>query len=511
MAAEQTVSRTDRLAKNAVFSVAAWFLPIIIGFFTTPILVHGLGNENYGLYAVITGFMAYSFSFGIGKIAAKYVSEYRASGHTEKLNPVVSATFAFSFSIALIGSFVLAVFARPIVTDVLLIQGPAVEIAVTSLYLACAISFATMLGQIYQNTLQGLHQFGTFLLITNLNGMLLGAGNIAIVLSGGGVIGLLAWNAGVAAVVGLLFYLAARRGLPGLSLTFNIDRNIARAVLGYGTSIIFYQVFANVLFIFERAWIMRKFGAEELAFYSVPMMLAIYLHSFVASFAVVLFPMVNELLSDRDRQIELYQKANKLILVIVAFVVTTFVCAGRTGLEVWINRDFAEHSYPLLLIHSLTFGLIAMLVIAWQLAEGFGKARINAFVTAAWLLLSIPSMIVGGDWYGSKGVAAARLGAVCLTLPVILYCEQRFLGKVFLGFWANAIWRVAVAALFAAAVELFTLHYIAAGWLALAAASIGGGAAFTTALYLTGYFTSVERLLLNNIIAGKFGYSSKNS
>jgi hypothetical protein len=47
--------------------------------------------------------------------------------------------------------------------------------------------------------------------------------------------------------------------------------------------------------------------------------------------------------------------------------------------------------------------------------------------------------------------------------------------------------------------------------LALAAASIGGGAAFTTALYLTGYFTSVERLLLNNIIAGKFGYSSKNS
>src|SRR6476620_1806717 len=103
------VSRTSRLATNAVFSVVAWLLPIAIGFFTTPILVRGLGNESYGLYAAVTGFMAYSFSFGIGKIAAKYVAEYRASGESDKINPVISATFAFSLSIATLGTVILAV------------------------------------------------------------------------------------------------------------------------------------------------------------------------------------------------------------------------------------------------------------------------------------------------------------------------------------------------------------------------------------------------------------------
>src|SRR5215218_8542006 len=473
MAAE-TISRTDRLARNAVFSVVAWLLPLITGFFTTPILVRGLGNENYGLYAAITGFMAYSFSFGIGKIAAKYVAEYRASGEAERLNPVISATFAFTFSIALIGTIVLAVFARTIVTDLLLVDAGSVEIAVKSLYLACAVSFAGMLSQIYQNVLQGLHRFGSFLILTNLNGLLLGAGNIAIVLRGGGVVELLEWNAVVAVTIGTLFYFVARRGLPGMSLTVSVDRNTVRTVLGYGTSIIFYQIFSNILFIFERAIVMRKFGAEGLAFYSVPMLLAIYLHSFVGSFALVLFPMVNELLSDRARQVELYKKASKLILALLAFAITTFVCTGRSGLQVWINEEFAANSYTLLVIHSLTFAGIGISSIAWQLAEGFGRARINTFVTAVYMFVTLPLMLFGADMYGPEGVALSRMLVVFAMLPVILYCESKFLGSVFLSFWVTSILRVAIAAASAAAVETIVIKSFQPNWLTLCVAGFGG-------------------------------------
>lgn len=505
MAAE-AISRTDRLTKNAAFSLAAWFVPLLIGFFTTPILVRGLGNENYGLYAVILGFMSYSFSFGIGKIAAKYVAEYRASGETEKVNPTISATFAFSFSVAFLGTVVLASFARTIVTDVLLIEGPQVEIAVTSLYLACAISFATMISQIYQNVLQGLHRFGTYLLVTNVSVLLLGIGNIAIVLGGGGVVTMLVWNTVVVAAIGIIFYLSARRAIPNLRLTFSVDRKTARAVLGYGTSIILYQVFANVLFIFERALLVRKFGAEGLAFYSVPMMLAGYLQLLVASFAVVLFPMVNELLNDRERQIELYQKATKIILAVVVFVATTFICTGRVGLRVWINQEFAEHSYSLLVVHSLTFGIIAIGVIAWQIAEGFGHARINAFVTAVWLAIAVPLMLLAADQYGPVGVAAARLTAVCATIPVILYCEHRFLGTIFLRFWGNSLIRVSVAIAATAAIEILIVRSIASGWLVLAAAGLCGSLAFGATLLVTGYFTPAERRLLTALVRSKLGF-----
>jgi len=511
MAGEQPRSRTDRLATNAVFSGMSWFLPVILGFFTTPILVKGLGTENYGLYAVITGLLAYSFGFGVGKIAAKYVAEYRATGEIEKIGPVISGTFAISLAVATTGAAILAVFARPIVTDVLLIKGESIEVAVNALYLASVIFIAALISQIFQYILQGLKHFGTFLLLTNLNGVVLGVGNIVIVLSGGGIIALLVWNVAVVSVIGVLFYISARRGLPGLTLTLRIGRETARSVMTYGASIILYQISANVLFIFERTLIVRKFGAEALAFYAVPMMLAIYLHSFVGSFAVVLFPAVNELLSDQGRQIELYQKASKIILAIVVFVVSTFLCIGYPGLQVWINLEFAENSYALLVIHSLTFGMIALSVVVWQIAEGFGHPRINAFISAISLVIAVPLMLFASDQYGPEGVAVSRLMGAVLSLPMIFYIERRFLGRVFWRFWAAILVRVCFAAAASSLIETLIVRSFEPSWAMLAAAGACGIATYGLVLFLTGYFTKEEQKMFTEIAAGKLKYRSKTS
>lgn len=507
----ESVSRTSRLAANTVFSAAAWFLPIVIGFFTTPILVKNLGNENYGLYAVITGFAAYSFSFGLGKIAAKYVAEYGASGETEKLKPIISATLAFTIAVALSGTIIVAAFARTIVTDILLIDASRVDVAVISFYFACAMVSAAMISQVFQFILQGLHRFGAFLILTNVNAALIGAGSIAIVLNGGGVAALIIWNMVATSVSALVYYAAARRALPAGAFSFRFEREAVRAVLAYGGSIIFYQAFGNILYIFERSWVTRKFGAEALAFYAVPMMLAIYLHSFVSSFAVVLFPTINELLHDRKRQIELYQKASKVILAFVVLAVTTFICIGKIGLLIWINQDFAENSYALLVIHGITFGLIAIQIIAWQLAEGYGRARINALVSAAWLVTAVPLMVLAADVLGSVGVAASRLFAVAATLPVIAYCERRFLGRVFFNFWAGSIVRAAPAAFAAAFTEITIAFILPAGWPMLAAASLAGLAVFVLILYATGYFTADERRLLSSLIAARLTTVQKSA
>ncbi|HMJ09432.1 MAG TPA: oligosaccharide flippase family protein [Pyrinomonadaceae bacterium] len=502
--ASEAASRTSRMAANTVFSLAAWFLPLVIGFFATPILVRYLGNENYGLYAVITGFMAYSFSFGVGKVAGKYVAEYQAAGEIDKISPVVSATFAFTLAVAIVGTIVLASLARVIVADVLLITGKASNVAVTSLYLACAISMAIMLSQIYQYVLQGLQRFGAFLVLTNLNGLLLGIGSIIIVISGGYIVGLLVWNLTVAVVTAALFFITARIYLPSLRLVFHFDRKTVRSVVNYGSSIIVYQVFANILFIFERALVMRKFGAEALAFYSVPMMLAIYLHSFIGSFALVLFPVVNELLSDQERQIELYQKASKIIVAIVVFVVTTFICTGRTGLLIWINADYAANSYNLLVLHSLTFGLIAIMIVAWQLAEGFRHAKINALTTAFWLVIAVPAMLFAARYYGPDGIAAARLLSVILSVPVMFYVERRFLGRSFWRFWAAVSLRVGIAAVVAGLIEMLALRTFSAGWTALALAGTAGVMVYALVLIASGYFTRDERALLLGLLTRKF-------
>src|SRR5688500_7771206 len=145
------------IAANSFFSVVAWVFPIIVGFVSTPILVRNLGSEQYGLLAVILGFISYSFAFGVGKVAGKYVPEFQTAGEYEKVTQVIAATFWISLAIGLVGSAALALSAEFIVRDVLLISPETQATAINAFYLAGAVGVVMMLSQVFQYVLQGLH------------------------------------------------------------------------------------------------------------------------------------------------------------------------------------------------------------------------------------------------------------------------------------------------------------------------------------------------------------------
>ena len=121
MAADTTGKRRS-LAANSLFSVIAWIFPLLLGFFSTPILVRYLGNEQYGLFAIVLGFISYSFTFGIGKVAGKYVPEFRANRESEKVTQVIAGTFWLSLAVGVFGALVLIILAPTIVRSLLLIS-----------------------------------------------------------------------------------------------------------------------------------------------------------------------------------------------------------------------------------------------------------------------------------------------------------------------------------------------------------------------------------------------------
>jgi O-antigen/teichoic acid export membrane protein len=401
------------------------------------------------------------------------------------------------------GAILLAAGAPYIVSNILLVPPESRDLAVNALYLACVTMLMSMISPIPLYVLQGLHRFGSQLLLTNLNGLLLGVGNIVIVLNGHGVLALIAWNLIVVSVVGVLYFLRARQLLPQFHLTSAIDRESLTSVLGYGSSIILYQVSANVLYIFERAWTIRTFGAEALTFYSVPMMLALYMHGFIGSFAVILFPVINELLADREKQVQLYQHTTKIFLALVVFFVGTAVCAGQMGLLLWISEEFAAKSYWLLVIHAFSFGLIAVMIVTWQLSESFNSARLNAFVSAAWTVVTIPLIVLLSGYWNTEGVALARLIAVALTVPMMFYVEHKFLGRVFWRFWLAIVVRVAIAVCMMAATQLWILGHFSPGWLTLASGIGAGGIVFGVVLLATGYLAPAEIQLLRDLLLSR--------
>ncbi|HUR98715.1 MAG TPA: polysaccharide biosynthesis C-terminal domain-containing protein, partial [Pyrinomonadaceae bacterium] len=115
----------------------------------------------------------------------------------------------------------------------------------------------------------------------------------------------------------------------------------------------------------------------------------------------------------------------------------------------------------------------------------------------AWMVIAIPLMIVAAERWGSDGVAAARLTATLITIPIIAYSERRFLGNVLWRFWLAVGARILVAAAAMALVERTLLSLLGESYLSLFAAGSAGALVFAIAILLTRLLTPEEREIVS--------------
>jgi len=156
-----------------------------------------------------------------------------------------------------------------------------------------------------------------------------------------------------------------------------------------------------------------------------------------------------------------------------------------------------------LVILSVTFGINALGMIVWQLAEAFKYPSLNALSTAMWIIVSIPLMFAAADTWQSEGIAFSRLLGVLFTIPMIFYIEKRFLGQIFWGFWLGIISRIAIAAGALMTVESYILSRLETGWLSLAFGLAAGAVTFCLVLLLIGFITREERTMIREILFRK--------
>ncbi len=485
--------------RNSVYSIISWLFPILPSFIVTPIIISQLGNELYGVFAIVLGFVSYFFTLNIGKVVTKYVAEYQATGELDKISNTVSATLLLGFVVGSITTITITLFASAFVGDILRIPADLQRTAVIALYLGCANILVSMLGLTFQYILQGLQRFDRFMLITNSASILLAVGTLIAVLNGYGVIGLFAISLTVSVLSGLASAIMVKRLLPELRFRLRVGMEAWSEVWRYGASIMAYQLFGSLLLLFERAWITRQFGTEALTYYVIPTTLAVYLQMFVASLVLAIFPVVNQHLADREILADLYKRSNKLILMIVTFAGLTAVIGGSDFLGLWLNDEFARASFHILLVQIIVFSVVSLTMVAWQIAESFRSAYLTAVANFSWMALSVPLMIFLSIQWQTIGVAYGRLAGVVAYVPFIVYVERRFLGGTFWTYWSWGATRIAAAALIAGTAEYFLLANLATSWTTLIISILLAGVVYFSFLILFRLVGSDERSMLRSL------------
>lgn len=486
--------------KNVLFGFSTWILPLTLSFFATPLIVKSLGNEVYGIYALILGFIGYSFNFSVGRAITKYVAEYRTGNENQNITDIISVTLILNFAISVLGAVLICLSATWLVTDIFSIQESQQEKTIYAFYISSAILFFTMLNQVFNSIFQGIQRFDIYSKLFNAQNLILLAGIILFAVNNYGLIAILLWNLSVIFINSVIAGILSKKLLPEFKFSFSLPGETIRTVLKYSAGIIGYQLLGNILLLFERGWIIRKFGEESLTFYIVPMLLGIYIHSFISSLLLMMFPLASELNQQREKLKKLYLKSTKFVNFLIVFLSLTLIIESRTFLTLWMGNDFAEKSWQLLIVHTLSFGILAAVVASWSLTEGLGYPIFNSLILAVCLIISLILMVYLSDSYGSLGIAVGRLAGFSVLIFSIFYVEKWFFLKVQTKFWLNLVGKLGIAAFFAGFTEWLLSNNLPIGWITFIITVLSGGIIYCLTLFLLKFVNDDDKQLIRNIL-----------
>jgi O-antigen/teichoic acid export membrane protein len=499
---EERKSETSKsIFKNVLWGFSTWILPVGLSFFATKIIVKSLGDQDYGIYALVLGFVGYSFNFSFGRAITKYIAEFRAKSENEKIPDLISSALFINLAVGLFSVSLICFFANWLVIHVLDIDAESQSKTVTALYIASAIIFFTMLNQIFNSVLQGIHRFDVYSKIFNLNNLGLLSGNLVLALLGYKLLSLFIWNLSVTCLTCVIFAISAKRFLPEFKLNFKFQPEMLKLIVKYSYGIIGYQILSNFLVLFERGWIFRKLGAENLTYYVVPMTLAIYIHAFISSLILVIFPLASELKNDKEKLLRLYTKATKIVVLLVVFLGTTIITESRFFLTLWMGAEFADKTWMLLVIHTITYSLVAILAVSWQMTEGLGYPNYNFLLFLVCLVISVSLMIALTPGFGNLGIATGRMTGYAVIFLSIFYIERWFFNKIQVEFWFKVLLILVISGVAAAFIERFIIRHFELSWLVLFGATGSGAVVYFLLVWAMGFVSEDERLLIKRLLS----------
>jgi O-antigen/teichoic acid export membrane protein len=474
-----------RLARQVAGSAVTNIWLTLLGLFTTPYLLLGLGNAGYGVFAMVSVVSVHlsNLELGFGQATVRYLARARAASDMERERVIVETSFAVFLAGGLTGAVLLFAGAPYLVSSVFHIDGALQQEALTAFRLGAFILACSFISSFFSSVLQ---VFGRF---DWLNGSRAAFGTAAAVsavgavAAGGGIDAVFVLQAGVACLASLTLGVGVIRNWEGGMLPRIAPSALremgAYAILAFIGGLA-YQWMVNGAPLVLAAYV----DAAEIPAFSVPHMVLQKLTVLIASASLAFLPFASaaSMAADRSRLRAAFESNLRLTILAMGPVAGYLAVFAPTLLGAWVSPEFGLAAAPCLRLLAVAALLLALSGPPADVARGFGHPSWVLAYTSSVAVLEVSVSVVAIPSYGAVGAAFALSASVLVgTIPLLLMVAQRLLG---LRAWDMARTLAGPSA----AVGLVTALYAAGAVLGggLIGALITGGLA-TAAYAATGF------------------------
>ncbi len=160
----------------------------------------------------------------------------------------------------------------------------------------------------------------------------------------------------------------------------------------------------------------------------------------------MIFPLASELGArlEIERLRAIYEQTSRYLFAIVSFVVVSMAICGYEFFSLWLGSEFADKAFYIVIMQAVTFGTIAVGIVAWQLMEGLGYTQNNALVAIVWVALSLFLMILLISSLKLEGVGLGRMFGCISMLIYMLVVENKVFGKTLWSFWGRVLFLISL-------------------------------------------------------------------
>ena len=464
----------------------------------TPLLVRGLGPEQYGIWTLVASFGLFAalLDLGLASATTRYVAHYEELGERPMVARTVNVTFwillGFGTLVLLAGLLFAPLFPR-------LFSVPGNETAASVLVLLTAASIAlVVVGGAAQGSLAGLQRY-SFLNLTYTSAVIVQATAFAVVLwLDGKIVALGVVLVSVVLAEQVARFLALRHYVPEMTLSpRSVDREVAQEIFRVSAWISSTHVATAVRYRMDTIVVGFVAGVRAAGVYAVGQFLFIAVDRFIRPSLTGFFPFSAELAGRRDA--ESLRKAmilgTRIALAVAGPLCLAAILLAGSFVHAWVGPGYGDAR---LVVVYLVSALLLATVSRTGLLMLQGSGRVRAAAVIAWAEagLNFGLSIALGLLFGLTGVALATLIATALVSTSI---GIPYLCRTFGVPLRTFVLTVARAHIPASAVALLTGWLVrpeaGTGLVAVLAAGLAIAAAYLLTLSVTGLSRDQRRRL----------------
>lgn len=403
---------------NSFFNSGKQVAAIIVAFVVSPIIVHSLGDEQYGLWSLIVSITGY-YSFlelGVAGAVVKFVSHFTAQNDLDRARGIYTTASLFFAAVgaAIFLSSIAVAYYFDSWFEVPAKNSADIFFIVLTLGASTALSlvFSAVTASLF--ALQEIPALSTVTIVTNvLKNVLL----VIFLYQGYGLM----MMAVVTLATSLLRLLVLRLVLALRHSLFKVepsrfDTSMLKTVFTYGLYGFMIFVASKLLFYSSSVIIGRMVGISEVTFYAIPASLLIYVEAVIWSMLQVLIPVISgyDATGNVAGNQRLYVLGTRYSLAVSLPVMVTLYAVGDVFIANWMGEDYATKGAFVLRVLVIGYLFQFSRFVAEIILKGTNKHSVLAFILLGQAVVGIVAGVLLAPRWGIDGVA---LGT---TVPLII-------------------------------------------------------------------------------------------